>query len=48
MRISYGPFLLGDLPRGAAVPLPQKAVEQFRKTLKTAPVAMPEAPGADD
>jgi len=34
LRIAYGPFLLGDLPRGAAVALPQNVVEQFRKGLK--------------
>lgn len=34
LRVAYGPFLLGDLPRGAAVPLPQKAVKEFRRSLK--------------
>ncbi|MDE2169487.1 MAG: pseudouridine synthase [Sphingomonadales bacterium] len=37
LRVAYGPFLLGDLPRGAAVPLPQKAVKEFRRSLKIAP-----------
>ena len=31
MRTSYGPFELGDLPRGAAEEVPQKDVERFRK-----------------
>jgi 23S rRNA pseudouridine2605 synthase len=34
IRIAYGPFLLGDLPRGAAVEIPQVHVERFRKGLK--------------
>ncbi len=34
IRIAYGPFLLGDLPRGAAVEIPQLQVERFRKGLK--------------
>lgn len=34
IRIAYGPFLLGDLPRGAAVEVPQVQVERFRKGLK--------------
>ncbi len=33
MRISYGPFELGDLPRGQAVEINREAVEQFRKQL---------------
>ena len=33
MRIAYGPFALGDLPRGAAAEIRQKDVEQFRKHL---------------
>lgn len=33
MRITYGPFELGDLPRGTAVEIPQSQVEQFRKNL---------------
>ena len=39
IRTSYGPFALGDLPRGAAVEIAQVAVERFRKTLKAAPQA---------
>ena len=35
IRTAYGPFLLGDLPRGAADPLRQVDVERFTKTLKT-------------
>jgi 23S rRNA pseudouridine2605 synthase len=34
IRTSYGPFRLGDLPRGAAVELSQNEVERFAKTLK--------------
>ena len=34
IRIAYGPFLLGDLPRGMAVEIPQAEVERFRKGLK--------------
>jgi 23S rRNA pseudouridine2605 synthase len=33
MRTAYGPFLLGDLPRGAAEEVKQAEVEQFRKLL---------------
>lgn len=33
MRITYGPFELGNLPRGAAVEIPQVQVERFRKDL---------------
>lgn len=34
MRTSYGPFELGDLPRGTAQEVPQKLVESFRKQMK--------------
>lgn len=37
MRTAYGPFLLGDLPRGAAQEVPQAEVEQFRKLLQKVP-----------
>lgn len=33
LRVAYGPFLLGDLPRGAAGEIPQMEVERFRKSL---------------
>lgn len=33
MRTSYGPFHLGDLPRGTAVEVKQVEVERFRKQL---------------
>jgi 23S rRNA pseudouridine2605 synthase len=36
IRIAYGPFHLGDLPRGAAVEIAQVQVERFRKGLKLA------------
>ena len=34
IRTAYGPFPLGDLPRGAAVEVRQNDVETFRKALK--------------
>lgn len=34
LRTSYGPFKLGDLPRGAADEVPQAELERFRKSLK--------------
>lgn len=34
MRLRYGPFDLGELPRGAAEEVPQVVVERFRKGLK--------------
>jgi 23S rRNA pseudouridine2605 synthase len=43
IRVAYGPFLLGELPRGAAVEIRQKDVEQFRKSLKLAPAERGEA-----
>ncbi|MDE2303176.1 MAG: rRNA pseudouridine synthase, partial [Sphingomonadales bacterium] len=39
IRIGYGPFHLGDLPRGAAVEIAQREVERLRKELR-----QPEAP----
>ena len=33
MRTAYGPYLLDDLPRGAAEQVPQVEVERFRKKL---------------
>lgn len=33
MRTTYGPFELGDLPRGMAAEIPQTQVEKFRKNL---------------
>ncbi len=33
LRTAYGPFRLGDLPRGAAEEVPQVEVERFRKSL---------------
>lgn len=35
MRTAYGPFLLADLPRGAAEEVPQSEVEYFRKLMIT-------------
>lgn len=35
LRLSYGPFVLGDLARGQAAEVPQKDVERLRKALKT-------------
>lgn len=40
IRVAYGPFLLGDLPRGAAAEIARKEVEQFARTL-TRPSARP-------
>jgi 23S rRNA pseudouridine2605 synthase len=37
MRIAYGPFLLADLPRGAAEEVRPADVERFRAALKLAP-----------
>ncbi|GGD63270.1 pseudouridine synthase [Croceicoccus mobilis] len=34
LRLSYGPFVLGDLPRGQADEVPQRDVERLRKSLK--------------
>jgi 23S rRNA pseudouridine2605 synthase len=34
LRLAYGPFALGDLPRGSAAEVPQKELERFRKTLR--------------
>lgn len=33
LRLAYGPFALGDLPRGAAAEIKQADVERFRKQL---------------
>ena len=35
LRTAYGPFYLGDLPRGAAVEIAQVEVERFVKSLPT-------------
>ncbi|HZF45607.1 MAG TPA: pseudouridine synthase, partial [Sphingomonadaceae bacterium] len=35
MRLSYGPFALGDLPRGQASEVRQKDLEQFRRHIAT-------------
>ncbi|MET0179703.1 MAG: pseudouridine synthase [Novosphingobium sp.] len=37
IRVAYGPFRLGDLPRGAAVEIAAKEVERFARTLTTPP-----------
>lgn len=34
LRVGYGPFNLGDLPRGAVAEIPQVQVEKLRKSLK--------------
>jgi len=44
LRLSYGPFVLGDLPRGAAGEIAQVQVERFRKTLKPAPLRSADSP----
>jgi 23S rRNA pseudouridine2605 synthase len=33
IRVGYGPFALGDMPKGAAAEIPAKQIELFRKTL---------------
>lgn len=40
IRTAYGPFALGDLPRGAAVEIRQADVEKFRKSLRSSPGAV--------
>ena len=37
IRVGYGPFALGDLPRGAAVEIAPKEVERFARTLEQPP-----------
>ena len=37
LRTSYGPFVLGDLPRGAAVEVRKEELERFRSSLKSSP-----------
>ena len=34
LRVGYGPFNLGDLPRGAVAEIPQVQVERLRKSLR--------------
>jgi len=34
LRVGYGPFALGDLPRGTVAEIPQVEVERLRKSLK--------------
>jgi len=34
LRVGYGPFALGDLPRGTVTEIPQVEVERLRKSLK--------------
>src|SRR5260221_580096 len=38
LRTSYGPFALGDIPRGSAVEIRQVDVERFVKSLKSSHV----------
>ena len=33
IRVAYGPFRLGDLPKGAAGEISQRDLENFRRTL---------------
>ena len=37
LRTAYGPFVLGDLPRGAAVEVRKEELERFRSSLKSSP-----------
>ncbi|EJL34661.1 pseudouridine synthase [Novosphingobium sp. AP12] len=34
LRVAYGPFVLGDMPKGTAGEVSQKDLENFRRTLK--------------
>lgn len=34
IRVGYGPFALGDLPKGSAAEIPAKELEKFRKSLE--------------
>jgi len=36
IRVGYGPFALDELPKGAAIEIAPKYIEQFRKTLASA------------
>ena len=44
LRTAYGPFVLGDLPRGAAVEVRKEEVERFRSSLKKLPPPPREGP----
>ena len=46
LRTAYGPFVLGDLPRGAAVEVRKEEVERFRSSLKKLPASPADTPGA--
>ncbi len=46
LRTAYGPFVLGDLPRGAAVEVRKEEVERFRSSLKKLPAPPADTPGA--
>ncbi|HEY6814711.1 MAG TPA: pseudouridine synthase [Croceibacterium sp.] len=37
LRTAYGPFVLGDLPRGAAMEVRKEELERFRSSLKGSP-----------
>jgi 23S rRNA pseudouridine2605 synthase len=41
IRVGYGPFAIGDLPRGAAAEIPAKQVERLVQSLKSATRAGP-------
>ncbi|MCW1384468.1 pseudouridine synthase [Novosphingobium sp. KCTC 2891] len=44
LRLAYGPFHLGELPRGAAEEVPHKIVERFLKDFKLDKPVVPKAP----
>jgi 23S rRNA pseudouridine2605 synthase len=46
LRTAYGPFVLADLPRGAAVEVRKEEVERFRSSLKKLPAPPADTPGA--
>jgi len=45
LRTAYGPFMLGDLPRGAALEVRKEELERFRSGLKKLPSPSGEGPG---
>jgi 23S rRNA pseudouridine2605 synthase len=46
IRTSYGPFVLADLPKGAAVELRKEELDRFRSSLKKPSSLSREEPGA--
>jgi 23S rRNA pseudouridine2605 synthase len=46
IRTAYGPFMLGDIAKGAAVEVRKEEVERFRSSLKKLPAPPADTPGA--